>query len=96
MCYKNKSEICVNIQCDYAPVVWVNQMDSESQRTDPQNPLRLVAKICIKYDVVPWWDHIPGEENTVADNSSRFKPCLFTNDRVQPNHFSKNSSTDLR
>ena len=89
MCYKKSfSGKCVNIWCDNEPVVWkLIKWRANLQRTELQNLLRLVAEICIENNIVPWWDHIPGEDNTVADNLSRFKPCPFSNDKVQPNKF---------
>ena len=91
MCYKNVfSGKCVNIWCDNEPVVWMLiKWRANLQRTDLQNLLRLVAEICIENNIVPWWDHIPGEENTIADNLSRFKPYPFSN-KVQPNKFFNN------
>ena len=89
MCYKHKfANKCINIWCDNNPVVWtLIKWRANLQRTDLQQLLRLIADICIEFNIVPWWDHIPGEENTIADNLSRFIKYPFSNSRVQPNKF---------
>ena len=89
MCYKHEfAGKCVNIWCDNEPVVWILiKWRASLHRTDLQQLLRLIANICIEFDIIPWWDHIPGKENTIADNLSRFYNCPFTNSKVQPNKF---------
>ena len=89
MCFKNKfAGKCINVWCDNDPVVWMLiKWRANLQRTDLQKLLRKIAGICIEFDIVPWWDHIPGEENTIADNLSRFNKDPFSNSRVKPNKF---------
>ena len=89
MCYKHKfAGKCVNIWCDNKPVVWMLiKWRANLHRKDLQQLLRQIAEICMTYNIIPWWDHIPGEDNTIADNLSRFKPNPFSNARVQPNKF---------
>ena len=89
MCYRHQfANKCIHILSDNEPVVWMLiKWRANLARKDLQKLLRRIAETCISYNIVPWWDHIPGEENTIADNLSRFKPYPFSNERVKPNKF---------
>jgi len=64
---------CINIWCDNEPVVWMLiKWRAPLDRKDLQHILRRIAKLCIFNDIVPWWDHIPGDINITADRLSRF------------------------
>ena len=95
MCCKNEfSGKCVNIWSDNEPVVWMLiKWRGNLQRTNFQNLFRQIAEICVINDIIPWWDHVPGEDNITADNLSRFNPDPFSNNRVQPNQFFNDKMT---
>ena len=76
---------CVNIWCDNEPVVYMLiKWHAPLHRTDLQHILRFIAKICIFNNITPWWDHIKGERNKVADRLSRFLPRPFDFAKVKP------------
>lgn len=76
---------CVNIWCDNEPVVYMLiKWHAPLHRKDLQHILRFIAKICIFNNITPWWDHIQGERNKVADRLSRFLPRAFDFTKVKP------------
>ena len=42
-------------------------------RPDLQTLINEICKICIKYAIVPWFEHIPGKDNVMPDALSRNK-----------------------
>ena len=53
-------------------------------RADLQSLIRMIAEICIEYNINPWWEHIKGDRNTTADRLSRFHNKPFEYARVKP------------
>ena len=87
---------CVNIWCDNEPVVWMLiRWHAPLHRKDLQHVLRFIAKICIFNNITPWWDHIKGHENKVADRLSRFLPNPFNFTEVTPTDTPSNFSARL-
>ena len=86
MCYKNEfAGKCIHILADNEPVVWMLiKWRARLQRKDLQKLLRQIAEICIQYDIIPWWDHIPGKYNIIADKLSRFKNNPFNGFEINP------------
>ena len=85
--FKNK---CVNIWCDNNPVVWMLiKWRAPLDRPDLQHILRRIARLCIFNNIVPWWDHIDGDLNIVADRLSRFHYNPFQFARFEPGKQSK-------
>ena len=41
---------------------------------DLQILINEICKICIEYEIVPWFEHIPGKDNVISDALSRNKP----------------------
>ena len=86
MCYKHEfAGKCVHVLADNEPVIWMLiKWRATLKRQDLQKLLRQIAHICMKYDIVPWWEHIPGKYNTIADKLSRFKEKPFKNFEISP------------
>ena len=54
------------------------------RRPDLQHLIRKIAKICIDYNIRPWWEHIEGKRNVIADRLSRFHQNPFEFARTKP------------
>ena len=76
---------CIQIWSDNEPVVWMLiKWRAPLERKDLQHILRRIARLCIFNNIIPWWDHIEGKRNIVADRLSRFQPNPFESATVTP------------
>ena len=76
---------CVNIFCDNLAVVWMLiKWRAPLHRKDLQQIIRRIARLCIFNDIIPWWDHIEGQNNITADRLSRFERNPFECVQVTP------------
>ena len=85
LCYNRNSQQVRAHSFRHCTTVWMLIKWTQVSQKRLQKLLRQIA-IC-KHSMVPWWDPFSGDENTVADNLSRFKPHQFLNNRVKHNWF---------
>ena len=86
----------INIWSDNEPVVWMLiKWRSSLDRPDLQIVIREIARICIFNNINPWWNHIEGDNNKVADRLSRFKRDPFKKASITAgkNHSTRASSS---
>ena len=70
----------VHFWSDNEPVVWMLiKCRAKKGRNDLQWMIRRIAAILIENSILPYWDHIPGEQNKIADALSRFLDEPFKN-----------------
>ena len=76
---------CVNTWSDNEPVVWMLiRWHASLHRKDFEHVLRFIAKMCIFTSITPWWDHVKGHKNKVADRVSTFLPNPFNFTEAPP------------